>query len=244
VTVVEKVQDHENNKDADETNDAYVTDLTFALVVTPSTENGDDLIVKVLDANGKSVAEGRIAGEAKEGENVLFADERGNYTFSGITLVEGNQSFNITLEGVQNLQEGVYLYSSEVCTDDSGDETTSQTMVGLASGKRAVNVEMNICFELSVEDEVVARERYRRTENNDNGEETPGEEIPDGEVPLSDIPKEIPEEDIPMEELPDEAVPLAEIPKTGDVSALWYMMSLFSGMGLVVLGKKREDGEA
>ena len=53
----------------------------------------------------------------------------------------------------------------------------------------------------------------------------------------------IPEEDLPMEELPDEAVPMAEIPETGDVSALWYMMSLFSGMGLVVLGKKKENGE-
>ncbi|MBR3866836.1 MAG: hypothetical protein IKM54_03460, partial [Butyricicoccus sp.] len=248
VTVVEKAQDHENNKDNDDTNDAYVTDLTFALVVTPSTENGDDLIVKVLDAAGKPIAEGRIAGEAQEGDKMLYADENGNYTFSGITMVEGDQNFNITLEGVQNLQEGVYLYTSEVRTDDAGEEISSQTMVGLAKGKRDVNVEMNIRFELNVEDEVVAKERYWRTERVAR-DDIPEEEIPDEEVPLDEIPEEdvpldeIPEEDVPLAELPDEEIPLADVPKTGDASALWHVMSLLSGAGLLLTAKKREDEE-
>ena len=42
------------------------------------------------------------------------ADENGNYTFSNIVMTEGEQNFNITLEGIQNLEQGVYLYTSEV----------------------------------------------------------------------------------------------------------------------------------
>ena len=52
VTVIEKVKDHDNNKDDDHDNDAYVTNLTFALVVEASTKNGDDLVVKVVGADG------------------------------------------------------------------------------------------------------------------------------------------------------------------------------------------------
>ncbi len=247
LTVVEKAEDHENNRDNDDTNDAYVTDLTFALVVTPSTENGDDLIVKVLDANGRAIAEGRVAGQVQGNEQMLFADDNGNYTFSGITLVEGDQNFNITLEGIQNLKEGVYLYTSEVRTEADGSETSSQTMVGLASGQREVNVEMNIRFELNVEDEVVVRERYWRRDREDEEpeekkteEEIPEEEIPEEEIPEEDVPKaELPEE--PAVEIPDAETPLANVPLTGATFAPWAMMSLLSGMGLVIVGRKREE---
>jgi len=95
--------DHANNKDADDTNDAYKVDLSFALVVTPSTENGDDMIVRVIDSNGNIIASGRIAGEAKEGEKVLTA-ENGSYVFKDLMLIEGNHNFTITLEGIQNLE--------------------------------------------------------------------------------------------------------------------------------------------
>ena len=254
VTVVEKAVDHVNNRDNDDTNDAYVTNLTFALVVTPSTENGDDLIVKVLDAKGNELASGRIAGEAKEGENVLTADEEGNYSFTGITLTEGNQNFNITLEGIQHLEQGVYLYTSEVREDVS-----SQTMVGIAEGNREVDVSMNICFEFSVEDEIVATERVWREER------TSTEVIiPDEEPPLSDVPieepvdpptepeqapdepvVEIPNETPPLADIPNEDIPLANVPKTGDTSALWLALSALFGsclIGLTILDRKRNEG--
>lgn len=224
VTVLDKAEDHANNQDADSTNDAYVTNLTFALVVTPSTENGDDLVVSVVDKNGNVIASGRIAGEAQEGENVLTPDAEGNYSFTGITLVEGLQNFNITLDGIQNLSEGVYLYSSEVRTEDDGDEVTSQTMVGLASGIRDVNVSMNIVFDVSVEDEIIVKEHIWREEHLKPSGDTPPEgNSKDG----SGDPEE---------------VILAKPPKTGDGSLLYSILSALSGMGLGALQllKKRK----
>ena len=230
VSVIEKIEDHVNNTDADSTNDAYTTELKFALVVTPSTENGDDMIVQVIGPNGVE-AEARIAGTPKEGETMqyLTPDENGNFTFSGITMIEGNQQFNITLQGIQNLEQGVYLYSSEVRTDDNGEEVPSQTMVGIAGGAHAVNVSMEISFDLNVEDEVVAVEHVWRTEH-DPGEDPPQWDPP---VPLNDEP----EEEIIIE---DEAVPLAQAPHTGSGSALYAVMAAMSALGLagVNLGRK------
>lgn len=56
----------------------------------------------------------------------------------------------------------------------------------------------------------------------------PPEEIPDEEVPLTEAP---PEE----EEIPDDDVPLADVPATGDISVMWYAVTLLSVSGLAVL---------
>ena len=267
VTVIKKEKGHDNNNDADDTNDAYVTNLTFALVVTPSTENGDDLVVKVVDSEGKVLAEGRVAGTNDEGENYqnLVADENGNYSFTNIVMTEGEQNFNLTLEGIQNLDKGVYLYSSEIV-----DETSSQTLVGVASGERAVNVSMNIKFDLDVDDQIVVTERHKKSPNKPTPPTPPVEppvdpneppvdpeeppldipedptpldpvppadpEIPD-DIPTTDIPVEIPE-NIPTTDIPVEIpdeTPLTDVPKTGDISALWYGLTLLSGGGLMGL---------
>lgn len=262
VTVVEKA-DHANNLDTDTTNDAYVTNLTFALVVTPSTENGDDLVVKVIDKGNNILASGRIAGELKDGETRLTADKNGNYTFSGITLIEGEQNFNITLEGIQNLEQGVYLYTSEV-----RNGIPSQTMVGIAEGERSVDVSMNIAFEFSVDDEIVAKEHVWRSEwtnsgNPDPKPTTPSEEtlpkdpadpeleIPDGNVPLGsqtgDSVSGTPNDEvleIPDAELPEAEVPVSNVPRTGDGSGLWLGLTALCACGLAALtltGRKREQ---
>lgn len=236
VTVVQKAEDHENNADTNTDNDAYVADLSFALVVTPSTENGDDLTVQVLDAEGNTVASGRIAGQAREGETVLTPDENGNYTFTGITLIEGNQNFNITLEGVQNLEEGVYLYTSEIREDVS-----SQTMVGLAGGERAVSVSMNIAFDLDVKDEVIATENVWRTEWTNHVPAAQAEEDEEHEEEITtfmirDEPEAAAAEAAAgLEEIPDEEVPLADAPKTGDGTLILAAISVLSGMGYASL---------
>ena len=52
------------------------------------------------------------------------------------------------------------------------------------------------------------------------------------------------DEDVPLVEMIDEEVPLAEVPATGDNFAMWAMVSLMSGVGLIGLslfGKKREE---
>lgn len=255
LTVLDKAEGHVNNQDTDTTNDAYVTNLSFALVVTPSTENGDDLVVSVVDKNGNVIASGRIAGEAQEGENVLTPDAEGNYSFTGITLTEGQQNFNITLEGIQNLAEGVYLYSSEVRTDESGDDVSSQTMVGLASGTRGVNVSMNIEFDVSVEDDIIVKERVWREEwDKPCGNNPPPKppEPPTNVPPHKDPPKDNPPEKVPPQfDSPEpsgepEDVVLAEPPKTGDGSLLYSIFSALSGMGLSALHllKKRKKAVA
>ena len=253
VTVVEKAEDHVNNQDDDTDNDAYVTDLSFALVVTPSTENGDDMIVKIV-SNGKVIKEARIAGNAREGETLetLEADENGNYTIKNITLIEGNQEFNITLEGIQNLEEGVYLYSSEI-GEVKGEETTSQTMLGLAGGEHAVNVSMTIAFELDVQDEVVATERVWREEHTKPA---------DPPVPHDDTPEEDPEDprmvvrfrQDPVEEpeepavdgeivIPEEPVPMADAPLTGDPSMILVLLCAASTLGMAALAPSRRKEE-
>lgn len=232
VTVLEKAEDHANNADDDDTNDAYKTNLSFALVVTPSTENGDDLVVKVIGADGSVIASGRIAGEAKDGEQVLFADANGNYTFTNIVLTEGNQNFNLTLEGIQNLEEGVYLYTSEVRNGSS-----SQTMVGMAKGEHEVNVSMTLSFDLNVDDEVVVKEHIWRDDS--TIEENTQEEEEDPPVSYRVVIN-----DDGTEEIPDEPVPLASAPKTGDTSGLWAVMIATAALALMavnVSGKKNEE---
>jgi len=238
ITVLEKDKTHENNKDTDHTNDAYVTDITFALMVTPSTENGDDLVVTVMGTDGKPIAIGRIAGEAKDGEIVLVPDADGNYAFNNIVITEGEQSFTLNLQGIQNLKEGVYLYSSEVRTDASGEGVSSQTMVGVAGGQHGINVSMDIKFEVDVEDKVIVTERVWHREKEiqlpppEDEEETP---------PPVDYRVII--NDDGLEEIPEEPVPLASAPKTGDNSGLWLILVLVTAMGLVsvnVIGKKRK----
>lgn len=49
------------------------------------------------------------------------------------------------------------------------------------------------------------------------------------------------DDDDDLIEILDEEVPLADVPKTGDISALWAAMSLISLGGLAVLKKKREE---
>ena len=245
ITVIEKAKDHANNLDNIDTNDAYVTDITFSLVVAPAANNNDDLVVKVIgyDENGNEyvVASGRIAGtnDADESYETLVCDINGNYKFENIVLTEGNKTFNITLEGIQNLEKGVYLYTSEVRTAEDGSETSSQTLVGLAEGSRAVNVEMSIDFSLSVEDEIIATEHVWHTEWIDDPQppkkpETPEEEPqePEEEPKEPKKPEEKPEEpkedpkeepEVPAEdpkeepevtaEIEDEEIPLVRIPE-------------------------------
>ena len=237
ITVLEKTKDHENNQDDDDTNDAYTTNLSFALVVTPSTENGDELVVSVV-SNGQVLASGCIAGEKQD----MYADENGNYTFKNIVMTEGNQEFNITMEGIQNLKEGVYLYTSEIRNEGTSDEVSSQTFVGMANGDHEVKVSQNINFSFEVEDEkVVVRERHSKKKEQKKTVENPPqeEEFFEEDVPMGDIP-EIPEVVVVDEPVIEEVeigegdVILSDIPKTGDPSLVWLALSGISGLALAI----------
>lgn len=240
LSVLEKAADHENNKDDREDNDAYVTELKFSLYVEPSEENEDDMIVKVV-AGGKTY-KCRLSGDdSNDGSDfvpVVYNSETKNYILSGITVTEGNVDFNITLEGIQNLQPGAYLYTSESANNKGVDSTT---LIGYsAGGAHEVGVSMNLSFNLNVNDEVVVTERqwrdetyfepdeYEEVEEDDQDNET--KEIGDEQVPLSNL-VDIFEED----------VPLASVPQTGANNTPWSLMVAAAGLALaVVLGKKNK----
>ena len=106
------------------------------------TDNRDNLIVKVMSADGsETLAEVRLAGEANDNIPMIYPDKNGNYTISGLEVAENEDfSFNLTLEGTQYLEQGVYIYTPEGETRGS-----SQTLVGMAEGTKEVNLSANSC---------------------------------------------------------------------------------------------------
>ena len=231
-------------------NDTYAASVSFALVV--KTDNRDNLIVKVMSADGsETLAEVRLAGEANDNIPMIYPDKNGNYTISGLEVAENEDfSFNLTLEGTQYLEQGVYIYTPEGETRGS-----SQTLVGMAEGTKEVNLTASVSVNFQVEDgEVIEERRWRSVDTDrypsppvdpqDPPQDPPVEEIDDPEVPLD----ELPDEDVPksdLTEILEEEVPLANVPMTGDCSLLFIGMSILSGTGLagLALTKKREDEE-
>ncbi|MBQ1505828.1 MAG: Cna B-type domain-containing protein, partial [Erysipelotrichales bacterium] len=159
LTVTGKPKDHANNKDSDTSNDVYTVDFSFDFKVAPAEENGDDLVLKILDAEGNVICTGRVAGDLQTGETKATVDENGRYTLSGIDLEEGKEALSFQLSGTQNLANDVYFFTSEI---KGGKE--SQPMVGVASGSRSVNVKMDVKFELDVDDDREVIDHYYRTE--------------------------------------------------------------------------------
>ena len=244
VTVIEMDKDHANNKDYDTSNDAYTTKVSFSLVVAPSGSDQDNLVAYLMDSDGNVMASGRIAGEGNE--PMLPKDESGNYYFDNVTMVEGDQSFQLNLSGVQYLEEGVYLYTSEI-TDDN---VSSQTMVGLASGDRGVNVTMDIQFDLDVEG-VLVTERVWHDLDDPTVTPPPSADPPSDPpaVPASEDPGvqttvfRVNNQEENLEVIPEEPVPLAAPVITGDTSDQWIVLILMTFFFMVVVNidsKKRQ----
>lgn len=247
LNVLKKAEEHVNNQDDDKDNDAYVTDISFKLVVEPARDedgnliNGDSMLIKIYSGNDtEPIAVGRIAGTLQDGEVMLEGDGNGNYTFKGIVLTEGNKNFHITLDGIQNLEQGVYLYTSEVREGDPFP--TSQTMVGVASGAHTIDIAMDINFAFSVEDEVIAIERQWRTEWTEENPVNPYNEydpepysVTPGPNPEPEVLVEIPDGGVPLVELFDEEIPLANVPMTGDSSVNNLFMIMLSACGILAV---------
>ena len=233
VTVIKKAEDHDNNKDDDKENDAYVTDVSFALVVEPTGDDEESLKVTLVTSDGQTIV-GRICGEKEDDDEVMLEKEGENYWFRNIVLTEGGQTFTLNLEGVQNLDQGVYLYSSEVREGNS-----SQTLVGKAGGIRDFDVTIDLKFDLDVEDNVVVKEHIWRDEYEpvDPPAETP-EDPEDEELVPPPIYRLDPDAE---EEIPEEPVPLAAPVVTGSNSYLWILVVMMAVCGIVVInvsGKK------
>ena len=141
ITVKDKVQD---GKDSD--SDIYNTSVSFTLAVIPSQVN-NDLVVNVYDGDGTLIATKRLAGDdSQTNYGVIRPDANGTYTIDGLELEEG-VNITLNLNGTQNLDQGVYLYTSEVRTGAS--QPDSQTFVGISSGKRDVNLSVELTFDVT-----------------------------------------------------------------------------------------------
>ncbi|MBQ3574052.1 MAG: Cys-Gln thioester bond-forming surface protein [Clostridia bacterium] len=242
ITVGDKVADHENNEDENEDNDVYDVSINFALVVTPSED--DNLIVQVvgIDAEGNAsvVATGRIAGnsEGDEGFNEVAVNENGEYSLKGLNLAENSGfTFDLKLSGTQYLEEGVYIFTSEV-----RNGTPSQTFVGMAEGHKEVNVSQSFVIEFDVDEDNYTRTTKRW--GSDTAAKKPGSGSGNGtgsnnppRVTLSFTPAAAAADG--TVEILDEEVPLAAAPETGDNSIIYVVMSLISLCGVVLLAKKR-----
>ncbi len=92
------------------------------------------------------------------------------------------------------------------------------------------------------------RPRYqpKQAEEPVSAEEASAEEPPVTPIPVEEPvaePVAEPAEaltEAPVEEIPEEEVPLADVPVTGDGTALYTALTLFSGTGLVWLARKKD----
>lgn len=259
VTIGDRVAGHANNLDDDQDNDAYNVDFNFTLVVTPG--EGDDLVVSIVNSDGIIIAKARLAGDGTNDDESftgnLVNDGNGNYRFTGLTLIENcNQKFSLNLEGVQYLEEGVYLFKS------ANGEEYSQTYVTIAEGAKAVDLAVAIDFNFDVKEGTVTETRtWVKTGNeefgNDGNTEEDYDTLEDEEETKNGVKTEY-EEELKIEksvlsstssldgyiEIEEQEVPLANAPKTGSNTFMLFVISLLSGLGLAVtsfMNRKKEN---
>jgi len=125
-------------------NTVYNTDVSFQLNVSKSSITGN-LVVKVVQ-NGKVIRTEQIATDDSNFVGKLLAGKESNgttsYTIKDLELIEGVR-FTLNLEGTQDMEEGVYLYTAK------GGNTASQTFVGVAAGERDVDLEVDLVFQVA-----------------------------------------------------------------------------------------------
>lgn len=158
LTVKEQIEDHANNLDENQENDAYHVDLNFSLMVIPG-QTDDDLIVKVIDADGNVLRTARLAGDDSNdvGFGKVQQNDDGSYTLGSLELIEGQDiNFNLKLEGAQYLEQGVYIYTSQTI-----ENVPSQTFVGVAEGYHAVDLSMDVNLKFEVEEATASIESSR-----------------------------------------------------------------------------------
>jgi hypothetical protein len=251
ITVGEKITDADATQGIE--NDVYHVDLTFAMVVEPSTSNGDDLIVKLLDADGNVIRQARLAGEgSNDGEEfvTLVRNADHSYTFQDIPMMENSDlTFDLKLEGTQYLKKGVYVY-----TAPNTDETnTFQTLVGIAEGAQRIGVSAALTFSFDVDDEsqyhteaawswekdstpapepdLTPNPEPDPAPSSDPDPKTPPAPAPDSAPAPAPIPKSDPSPEA------DEPPLLADVPQTGDNSNMdvWFLLMMLSAYGIALI---------
>lgn len=228
------------------TGDKYETELSFTLSVDKSRINGkegkDDVTLyiyngdtllashKLREATDVSGGSGtfKVSYDQKTGEAI--------YTVNGLEFT-ADTSVTMKLSGKQKLNSGAYLFRSDV----NGEQ--SQTFVGLVTGDSTRDLNLNVTLGFRVVEPII--EPAARASSRDKHTVTWTASYHTEWPRTPDQPPEEPEEPETPEtpETPvTPAVPGYDVPKTGDASGLYYVLAIFSALGLALVtcaGRKR-----
>ena len=225
--------------------DKYETELSFTLSVNPDriNEDGeDDVVLNIY--NGDTLLRSHKLREAANASNgrgtftVRYDPETGEaiYTVNGLEFT-ADTSVTLNLSGKQKLNGGAYLFRSDV----NGNE--SQTFIGLVNGTSTRDLNLNVTLGFQVAEPTIkpaarasSRDEHTVTWTASYHTEwphTPDQPPEEPETPETPETPEIPETPV---------VPGYDVPKTGDASGLYYVLAIFSALGLALVtcaGRKR-----
>ena len=230
----------------EKTGTGYKTDLSFKLTVDPSRINGkegeDDVTLYIY--NGDTLLASHKLREATDASGgsgtftVRYAPETGEtiYTVNGLEFT-ADTSVTPNLSGKQKLNGGAYLFRSDV----NGEQ--SQTFIGLVTGDSTRDLDLNVTLgfrvaEPTIEPAARASSRDKHTVTWTASYHTEWPHTPDQppEEPEEPETPEAPETPVAP------VVPGYDVPKTGDAGGLYYVLAIFSTLGLAIVtcaGRKR-----
>lgn len=224
-----------------ETGDKYKTDLSFTLSVDKDRINGDITLI-IKDQNGKEIAKRKLTDATDGTDGNTFTVRKDATTGETIYTVNGleftaDTSVTLNLSGKQKLNGGAYLFRSDV----NGEQ--SQTFVGLVTGDSTRDLNLNVTLGFHVAEPIIepaarasSRDKHTVTWTASYHTEwphTPDQPPEEPETPETPETPEAPETPV---------VPGYDVPKTGDASGLYYVLAIFSALGLTLVtcaGRKR-----
>lgn len=156
ITVHNRMEDADGNAKTDNSgNTLYNTDLSFQMAVSTSSINGD-LILSITNERGDDLGQYRLAGENGENEDydTIYPDPAtGVYTIKNLVLAE-NVEVTLNLDGVQHLDDGIYVYEGA---------NEMQDFIGLSMKKN--KVDLSVSLEFSVEDPAISHTHTVKKDN-------------------------------------------------------------------------------
>ena len=236
----------------EKTKDGYSTDLSFTLTVDPShingknDEDGEDDVTLNIYVGGKLIKSHKLRDAKTTSDDngtftVSYDPETGKaiYTVNGLKFTS-DTDITLKLSGKQTLKGGAYLFRSDV---DKDGKPKSQTFIGLVNGTSTRDLDLNVTLgfqvvELSIEPAARASSRDKHTVTWTASYHTEWPHTPDQppEEPEEPETPEAPETPVAP------VVPGYDVPKTGDASGLYYVLAIFSTLGLAIVtcaGRKR-----
>lgn len=218
-----------------ETGDKYKTDLSFTLSVDKDRINGD-ITLTIYDQDGNPIASRKLK-DAPTGTDRETGEPI--YTINGLEIA-ANTQVRLNLSGKQTLKGGAYLFRSDV---DKDGKPKSQTFIGLVTGDSTRDLDLNVTLGFHVVDPII-----RPTEKASSRDEHTVAWTASYHTEWPHTPDQPPEEPEEPEtpETPETpvtpVVPGYDVPKTGDASGLYYVLAIFSALGLALVtcaGRKR-----